>query len=465
MEEMTAPRVLYFDKFSLDFARGCLRMSDQEMGDQEVELRPKAFDVLRYLVENAGRLVAKHELYDAVWPNVIVSDDSITQCIRELRSKLGDDDHSLIKTVSRRGYLLDTTVTAQPPQRLPDKAAAAAPGSPQAERASQAASSSIMHGPRAWAALATFFVSVVWGATFLLGATPLLMSQRQIPAAQQQPTFQDCETCPEMVMLPAGDFLMGSPANELGHLDVEGPPRRVVIPKRIAIGKYEVTVDQMSVFMAETGMSVGTSCRVIADPSRTVPSWTEPDSSFHRPGFEITGSHPAVCISWHEAQSYMAWLQRLTGKPYRLPTEAEWEYAARAGTKTRYSFGNDETALCSYAKFADLGSEFGWRDGCRSELVAYGPAPVGSLKPNPWGLFDMHGNVWEWVEDCWTPHAEKIPVDGSAFSRAKNCEIGVIRGGSFSAGSRRVRSAIRTPVRTARHIYNIGFRTALTLGD
>src|SRR5215475_14862461 len=110
MPDVAAPHVLYFDKFSLDFARGCLRT-----GDQEIELRPKAFEVLKYLAENAGRLVGKQELYDAIWPNVIVSDDSIAQCIRELRGKLGDDDHSLIKTVSRRGYLLDATVTTSAP--------------------------------------------------------------------------------------------------------------------------------------------------------------------------------------------------------------------------------------------------------------------------------------------------------------------------------------------------------------
>src|SRR5215813_8779547 len=108
MLDVAAPRALYFDRFSLDLARGCLRTADQD-----IELRPKAFDVLKYLATNAARLVTKQELYDAVWPNVIVSDDSIAQCIRELRSKLGDINHSLIKTVSRRGYLLDTTVTAQ----------------------------------------------------------------------------------------------------------------------------------------------------------------------------------------------------------------------------------------------------------------------------------------------------------------------------------------------------------------
>ena len=110
MLDVAVSRVLHFDKFSLDLARGCLRA-----GGQDVELRPKTFELLKFLADNAGRLVAKQELYDAVWPNVIVSDDSIAQCIRELRLRLGDDNHSLIKTVSRRGYLLDTVVTPGAP--------------------------------------------------------------------------------------------------------------------------------------------------------------------------------------------------------------------------------------------------------------------------------------------------------------------------------------------------------------
>jgi len=458
MLHVAAPRILYFGKFSLDLARGCLRA-----GDQDIELRPKAFEVLKYLATNAGRLVTKQELYEAVWPNVIVTDDSIAQCIRELRGKLADDNHSLIKTVSRRGYLLDATVTTSALEQVPVTAAAITHERRQAEVAPRAPHSGPIHAPRAWAAMLTIFFSAVWGATFLLGGTSLTGSR--LGLGEPLSVFQDCETCPEMVVLPAGDFMMGSPASELGRVDVEGLPRRVVIPKRIAIGKFEVTVEQMSIFMTETGMSIGGSCRRLVNPERSPPTWSAPEVSLEHPGYETTGSHPAVCISWHEAQSYVAWLQRRTGKAYRLPTEAEWEYAARAGTTTRYSSGNDESAICAYARFADLSSQFGWHDACHSELVAYGAAPVGSLKPNPWGVFDMHGNVWEWVEDCWTPNPLEIPVDGSAFTRPGNCEIAVMRGGSFSSSSLMVRSAIRSPMRTAQHYFNTGLRVALTLGD
>jgi formylglycine-generating enzyme required for sulfatase activity len=430
------------------------------MGDQDLELRPKTFEVLKFLAMNAGRLVAKQELYDAVWPNVIVSDDSIAQCIRELRSRLGDNDHSLIKTISRRGYLLDTPVTTEAPPSTEASAIGIAPTPPTGSIAGDGSISSV-HGPRLWAAIVTVFISVVWGATFLLGNTASLTGLH----LDNPPSFKDCSSCPDMIVLPTGEFMMGSPASENGHTDVEGLPRRVNMSKRIAIGKLEVTIEQISAFVAETGMNVGGSCQPIIDPSHTVATWGEPSVSMLSPGYDVTPSHPAVCISWHEAQSYVAWLQRRTGKPYRLPTEAEWEYAARAGTTTRYSFGNDETSLCSYARFADLGSQFGWGDGCRSSVASNGTTPVGALKPNPWGIFDMHGNAWEWVEDCWTPNPQEMPIDGSAFSRPGSCETGVIRGGSFAAGSRRVRSAIRAPVRTTKHFYHIGLRVALSLGS
>jgi formylglycine-generating enzyme required for sulfatase activity len=468
MNQAVMHRVLCFDRFVLDLTRGCLRA-----GDHDIELRPKAFEVLYHLAEHAGRLVTKQELYEAVWPNVIVSDDSITQCIRELRTKLGDVDHKLIKTLSRRGYLLDVTVSTQAPLHLPGGSAAAPPEAPQTQLGMPERGGAVQ-APRlrAWSIVLAVLLCAAWSVDYLAGwpvplANPgyFTLAKNDPGAVKPRQSFKDCGDCPEMVALPAGEFMMGSPASERGHLGVEGLPRAVLIPKPIAIGKFEVTVDQFSVFDAETGATVGNFCKVIAAFDRTPIVWGPPEASFRQPGFDVMGSHPVVCVSWHDAQAYVAWLRRRTGKPYRLPTEAEWEYAARAGTKTAYSFGNDANTLCAHARFADLGSQFSWRDGCRSDVVTYGPLPVGSLKPNPWGLFDMHGNAWEWVEDCWTPNALEIPVDGSAFSRPGNCEVGVVRGGSFAVGSRRVRSAIRVPMKTTMQAYNNGFRVALSLGD
>ena len=170
--------VLRFDRFSLDLTRGCLRVDEQD-----VELRPKAFEVLRYLAKNAGRLVAKKELYEAVWPNVIVSDDSIAQCIRQLRNKLGDSDHSLIKTVSRRGYLLDATVLEDAPQRVADGPRAA----PQEQLGSPQRLSAIpLHKLGAWAAVVLLLLSAGWWATTMLGLRPITLAA--------QPTLETAKT-------------------------------------------------------------------------------------------------------------------------------------------------------------------------------------------------------------------------------------------------------------------------------
>jgi formylglycine-generating enzyme required for sulfatase activity len=155
-----------------------------------------------------------------------------------------------------------------------------------------------------------------------------------------------------MIELPAGDFMMGSPDDEQARQRIEGPQRRVAIAERFALGKFEVTVEQFETFVAETGLPFGNGCHAIdAKTSKGIPT----EASFRQPGFDITKLHPVVCVSWHEAQAYTAWLGRRTGKPYRLPSEAEWEYAARAGTTTSYSFGDDDSELCRYARFADLG--------------------------------------------------------------------------------------------------------------
>jgi formylglycine-generating enzyme required for sulfatase activity len=272
-------------------------------------------------------------------------------------------------------------------------------------------------------------------------------------------TFKDCDSCPEMVELPVGEFMMGSPPDERGREAVEGPQRRVVIAKPFALGRFEVTVDQLKAFVVETQASVGKTCHT-RDPKGPL---GPPNVSFDQPGFVLAGSHPAVCLSWHEAQAYVTWLARKTGKPYRLPSEAEWEFAARAGTTTSYSFGSDASKLCDYARFADLASIFAWGGACHSTATTHGPLPVGTLKPNPWGLFDMHGNVWEWVADCWTADVREMPADGSAFARAGYCKEGVARGGGWVTGYAGLRSAKRLPSSATGHYYAIGLRAALSL--
>jgi formylglycine-generating enzyme required for sulfatase activity len=170
-------------------------------------------------------------------------------------------------------------------------------------------------------------------------------------------------------------------------------------------------------------------------------------------------------VNWRDATAYTKWLASKTGRPYRLPTEAEWEYAARAGTATVYSFGDDATKLCEFARFADADSSFPWRSGCHSGAFEPGALRVGMLAPSPWGLFDMHGNAWEWTEDCWTSDSRLLPVDGSAHRRQEDCERRSIRGGGWGAERRLVRSAARRSQPADARYYHVGFRVALSFGS
>jgi formylglycine-generating enzyme required for sulfatase activity len=462
-------QVLRFDRFALDLTRGCLRA-----GDEEIDLRPKTFEVLCYFSQNAGRLLTKQEIFEAVWPSVSVCDDSLVQCIRELRRKLGDEERRLIKTVSRRGYLMDAAVSIETSQsssegsaaKLAEAAQKPARGLVVLHRALRAIPARKL---RIWGAAAVVMYLAL-GIIYLFGLPVLAPNQALVENVtgepHTRPTFRDCADCPEMVALPAGEFMMGSPESEPWRQPSEGLPRRVVLKKSIAIGRFEVTVDQFSAFVAETRLAAGDRCRtIIGDTGEAGKRFVlgPPQASFQLPGFAVTGAYPALCISWHDAQEYAAWLRRRTGKPYRLPTEAEWEYAARAGTRTMYSFGGDPAGLCAHGRFVDYNSSFPWRSGCGSDTGS--AIPVGQLKPNPWGIYDMHGNAWEWVEDCWTTNASEIPADGTAFSRAASCDLGVVRGGSWANAPSQQRSATRRWMERSVHLNHIGFRVALSIGE
>jgi formylglycine-generating enzyme required for sulfatase activity len=242
-----------------------------------------------------------------------------------------------------------------------------------------------------------------------------------------------------MVVIPAGTFTMGSPPDEEGD-DDEGPQREVRV-ERFALGRTEVTVDQFGAFVDATGHEAG-GCR---DGSE----WEyDPNKSWRDPGFAQTGRHPVPCVSWHDAQAYVDWLSQATGETYRLPSEAEWEYAARADTTTRFAFG-DELSHSEANFWGNIG----------------GTWEVGSGAANGWGLFDMHGNVWEWVEDCWHDNYEGAPEDGSAWFQSNdgNCSRRVVRGGSWNYLLGSLRSANRYRFERGYRSYTLGFRVARTL--
>ena len=241
--------------------------------------------------------------------------------------------------------------------------------------------------------------------------------------------FRDCsDVCPEMVVLPAGEFMMGSPPGEPGRRASEGPQRRVTIARPFAVGKFEVTFAEWQACVAGGG------CTRNPNPS---------DSGWGR------GRRPVINVSWHDAKEYAAWLSRKTGKAYRLLSEAEWEYAARAGTTTRYAFG--DAISKSQAQYSEVGG-----------VSAGKTVEVGSYPANRFGLHDMHGNVWEWVEDAWHSNYQGAPGDGSVWPGG-DTSLRVLRGGSWFDLPGNLRSAVhyRTPPADSGSYY--GFRLARTL--
>jgi formylglycine-generating enzyme required for sulfatase activity len=280
-------------------------------------------------------------------------------------------------------------------------------------------------------------------------------------------SFRECDDCPEMVALPAATFSMGSPSTEPGRGDDEddtpgpgGNPVTVNFARPFAIGRHEVTRGQFATFARATGYQMEPGCY-----ARELRRQLRPELSWTRPGFEQGDSHPVTCVSWWDALQYLQWLSATTGASYRLPTEVEWEYAARGGSSARFAFGDNELDMCGYANGADLTSREAdpdWivapcRDGYRFT------APVGSFKPNAFGLFDMHGNVWEWVEDCRSdslrPSSKPDAAGDIGASRACPLEtLRMLRGGSWSDPPRRLRSAARIagPADARDHI--VGFR-------
>jgi formylglycine-generating enzyme required for sulfatase activity/class 3 adenylate cyclase len=247
-------------------------------------------------------------------------------------------------------------------------------------------------------------------------ATPAPAAAAPETRIQPGQTLRDCEACPELIVIPEGSFTMGSPESEPDRFATEGPQHAVSVPM-FAMGKYEITFAEWDACLAGGG------CKGFSPNDR---GWGR-------------GRRPVIGVSWQEAQAFVDWLNLKAGKAvYRLPTEAEWEYAARAGAQTRYAFGD---------RLARAQANFG---SGRSD-------PVGSYQPNAFGLFDMHGNAWEWVADCYRPNYTGAPADGSAVEDS-SCKLRPYRGGGFDDPAAAQRAANRRRADADTHISGVGFR-------
>ena len=269
---------------------------------------------------------------------------------------------------------------------------------------------------RGWVARGVFLLAVGW------------VSSAAVPGAGQAQmeagtVFRDCAGCPEMVVVPAGTYMMGSPeeADEL-------PIHRVTIGEPFAVGKYEVTFAEWDACVADGGCYG------------------------HRPDDEGwgRGNRPVMDVDWNQAQTYATWLNEKTRKVYRLLSEAEWEYVARAGSETAYSWRNE------------IGRNRANCDGCGSRWDGKQTAPVGMFAGNAFGLYDVHGNVMEWVEDCWNETYAGAPANGSAWEQG-DCNRRGLRGGSWYFIPRYLRSAYRDWNPSGHRNDSVGFRVTRSL--
>jgi formylglycine-generating enzyme required for sulfatase activity len=267
-----------------------------------------------------------------------------------------------------------------------------------------------------------------------ISALPNPLSATEECSLKPRDVFKECEKCPEMIVVPAGEFNMGSPEDEPDRNKNEGPQHIVQFARQFAVGRFAVTFDEWDACVAGGGCN----------------GYTPNDNGWGR------GSRPVIHVSWNDAQAYVAWLSSKTGKTYRLLTEAEREYVARAGTTTPFWFGT--TISLEQANFDDKHPYNSSPPGGRRGQTL----PVDSFFPNPWGLYQVHGNVWDWVEDCFNDSYVGAPSDGSAWMSG-DCGKHVLRGGAWIDQPRFLRSAFRLRDVTSRR-YNLqGFRVARPL--
>jgi formylglycine-generating enzyme required for sulfatase activity len=299
-----------------------------------------------------------------------------------------------------------------------------------------------------------------------------LLTAGMCAGAAAAETFRDCLDCPVMVRIKPGAFMMGATEAETARENIdammsadERPTHVVTVRREFALAQFAVTRGEFAAFVKETGYEPPAGCNVHQGEQ-----WFfDKKLSWRDPGFEQGDQHPVVCVDFEAAQRYVQWLSRRAGKAYRLPSESEWEYAARAGTTTArfWSDGREDTCLYANVSDFDWAAALKW-DKARQDKVfqcsdrfAY-TAPVGSFRPNGFGLYDMLGNVWQWNDDCFHTTFQGAPKDGSAW-KSGDCHFRVVHGGSWYTTPFAVRAAHRCAMELDARYYHIGFRVARSL--
>lgn len=290
----------------------------------------------------------------------------------------------------------------------------------------------------------------------------VVLAASQAAGAQTAPEIvRDCPTCLEMIRVKAGSFMMGIPEAESARWLTEDanarPQHRVTFARDFWLGRYPVTREEFAGFVSATNYQANTDCFNYFAVNRTE------TASWRSPGFRQTERDPVVCVNVADAEAYIDWLSKKTGKTYRLPSEAEWEYAARAGTTTTFYWGDEVRDICRHANISDQSREtakvgWAWEFDCNDGFPF--TSPVGSFRPNPWGLFDMAGNARQWMADCYVEDYSGAPKDGSAWMiGAADCRR-LVRGGSWDSAPCSARSGDRRVIVRSVRGGHVGFRLA-----
>lgn len=325
------------------------------------------------------------------------------------------------------------------------------------------------------------------GLVVVVGVIASAAAQDKTPSTKPGSTFRDCSDCPVMVVIPPGSFTMGETPEEqtFWHeepaiLGTTNPPHKVTIKKPFALGQFEITRTEFAAFVKETHYTqLSDVClRLVPNNAVEVPrgGHFQPDASsihmsglgWRNPGFTQTDTDPVICVNWVDAENYAMWLSKKTGQHYFLPSEAQWEYAGRAGTTTPFWWGDKPEDACKYENVGD-------ESFAKAFLIRMTPflfhcndgfshtSPVGSFKPNPWGLYDMLGNAWEWTEDCHHDNYIGAPTDETPWMTGGDCAHHEIRTPGWEHDSRSQRVAIHFGEPTDSLANAGGFRIARAL--